>query len=318
MRADGLTLAGDEGDELADAFLHALLGLFCDFSVIGKSILHNSSHWSKVAYVSVYVLGHCSDRAGPGKPRSGAAKNAGRRTVGNGQPSILLFNSLVFGRKKLCVLGAVVVRRLGSLIIFGRRLRWLRHIWLPAAATGVARFFSPLIFRDMKQAACRTGSRRGVLIGKVVGEEGGREGQQINLVRVSHDISIVSRDCADVVARPQAVRKKRSIIEAVLVLRLQLRARSDCRDVPTSAKQPRCCEQAGLERSFSKKGTVYRLLDAMSGNQIRQVSCKGFDCDDGGAWFECVVLVRRVTPPGSIAAILSGNRRWLAAGSGRR
>lgn len=47
------TLAGDEGDELAHALLHALLGFFCDFGIFGKGKLHDSRDWSKVTYVSI-------------------------------------------------------------------------------------------------------------------------------------------------------------------------------------------------------------------------------------------------------------------------
>jgi hypothetical protein len=48
-----LTLARDEGDELADAFLHALLCLLCNLGVFGQGHLHDSRDWSKVADVSI-------------------------------------------------------------------------------------------------------------------------------------------------------------------------------------------------------------------------------------------------------------------------
>jgi hypothetical protein len=47
------TFAGDERDELADALLHALLGLFCDFRVFRQSILHYSSNWREITYISI-------------------------------------------------------------------------------------------------------------------------------------------------------------------------------------------------------------------------------------------------------------------------
>jgi hypothetical protein len=47
------TLAGDEGDELAHALLHAFLGLLCDLGVLGQGSLHDAGDWSKVANVSV-------------------------------------------------------------------------------------------------------------------------------------------------------------------------------------------------------------------------------------------------------------------------
>jgi len=48
-----LTLAGNEGDELAHALLHAFLGFFGDLRVFGKSHLHDSRNWSKVTNVSI-------------------------------------------------------------------------------------------------------------------------------------------------------------------------------------------------------------------------------------------------------------------------
>lgn len=50
------TLAGDETDELADAFLHALLGLLCNLGVLGERVLHDSGDWSKVADVSIKLV----------------------------------------------------------------------------------------------------------------------------------------------------------------------------------------------------------------------------------------------------------------------
>lgn len=48
-----LTLARDEGDELAHALLHALFCLFRDLCVLGERRLHDARDWSKVANVSV-------------------------------------------------------------------------------------------------------------------------------------------------------------------------------------------------------------------------------------------------------------------------
>lgn len=50
-----LTFACDERDELRDAFLHAFLGLLCDFRVLRQRGLHDSGNWSKVTNVSVIV-----------------------------------------------------------------------------------------------------------------------------------------------------------------------------------------------------------------------------------------------------------------------
>lgn len=47
------TLTGDEGDELADTFLHAFLGFFGNFGIVWKGTFHNSGDWCKVAYVSI-------------------------------------------------------------------------------------------------------------------------------------------------------------------------------------------------------------------------------------------------------------------------
>ena len=47
------TFAGDERDELADTFLHAFLGFFCDFGIVWESTLHDTGDWCKVAYVSI-------------------------------------------------------------------------------------------------------------------------------------------------------------------------------------------------------------------------------------------------------------------------
>jgi len=51
------TLAGDEGDELADALLHAFFGLLCNLCVFGQGHLHDSGNWSKVTYVSIAGTG---------------------------------------------------------------------------------------------------------------------------------------------------------------------------------------------------------------------------------------------------------------------
>ena len=48
-----LTLTGDERDELADALLHALLGLLCNLCVLREGIFHDAGDWGKVAYVSI-------------------------------------------------------------------------------------------------------------------------------------------------------------------------------------------------------------------------------------------------------------------------
>jgi hypothetical protein len=47
------TFAGDEGDKLADAFLHAFFCFFGDLGVLWKRRLHYSSDWRKVADVSI-------------------------------------------------------------------------------------------------------------------------------------------------------------------------------------------------------------------------------------------------------------------------
>ena len=55
-RSQKLTLTRDEGNELANTFLHTLLRLLCDLGVVGKSILHDASDWSKVANVSIKLI----------------------------------------------------------------------------------------------------------------------------------------------------------------------------------------------------------------------------------------------------------------------
>lgn len=52
-QSSALTFAGDEGDELANAFLHALFRLFGDLGILGESIFHNAGHWCKVSDVSI-------------------------------------------------------------------------------------------------------------------------------------------------------------------------------------------------------------------------------------------------------------------------
>jgi len=52
----GRTFASDEGDELAHAFLHALLCLFRNFGILWKRSLHDTSNWSKVPYVRIRVI----------------------------------------------------------------------------------------------------------------------------------------------------------------------------------------------------------------------------------------------------------------------
>jgi len=47
------TLARNEGDELADALLHAFLCFFGNLGVVGQCHLHDAGDWSKVTYVSI-------------------------------------------------------------------------------------------------------------------------------------------------------------------------------------------------------------------------------------------------------------------------
>lgn len=49
------TLAGDEGDELADTLLHALLGFLRDLRILRQGGLHDAGHWSKIMNVSIVV-----------------------------------------------------------------------------------------------------------------------------------------------------------------------------------------------------------------------------------------------------------------------
>lgn len=49
------TFAGDERYELAHALLHALLGLLCDFGILGECRLHDPGDWSKVMNVSIVI-----------------------------------------------------------------------------------------------------------------------------------------------------------------------------------------------------------------------------------------------------------------------
>lgn len=51
-----LTLTGDEADEFAHTFLHALLCLFGDLGVLWEGILHDPGDWRKVAYVSIVEI----------------------------------------------------------------------------------------------------------------------------------------------------------------------------------------------------------------------------------------------------------------------
>lgn len=48
-----LTFTCDERDEFANAFLHALFRLLRYLGVLRQRVLHNPSHWSKVANVSI-------------------------------------------------------------------------------------------------------------------------------------------------------------------------------------------------------------------------------------------------------------------------
>jgi hypothetical protein len=67
---NGHTLRGDEGYELADAFLHALLGLLCNLGVLRERILHDPGDWSKVSDVSiVYIVLVSLGGGGSGVPR---------------------------------------------------------------------------------------------------------------------------------------------------------------------------------------------------------------------------------------------------------
>lgn len=52
-RRVALTFAGDEGDELAHALLHAFFRLLCDLGVFGQRRLHDAGDWSKVTDVSI-------------------------------------------------------------------------------------------------------------------------------------------------------------------------------------------------------------------------------------------------------------------------
>jgi hypothetical protein len=54
-RRPPLTFAGDERDELGDAFLHALLGFFGNLRVLGQRGFHDAGDWSKVTDVSIRV-----------------------------------------------------------------------------------------------------------------------------------------------------------------------------------------------------------------------------------------------------------------------
>lgn len=54
-RLEVRTLAGDERNKLAHAFLHTLLRLFCNFGVLGQSCLHDPSNWGKVMNVSILI-----------------------------------------------------------------------------------------------------------------------------------------------------------------------------------------------------------------------------------------------------------------------
>lgn len=76
------TLAGDKGDELADALLHTLLCLLCDLGIIGQSILHDAGDWSKVANVSIKLINFVS--------LGGAARRLRRlgRIVRHGRPTM--------------------------------------------------------------------------------------------------------------------------------------------------------------------------------------------------------------------------------------
>ncbi len=51
-----LTFTCDEGDEFADALLHAFLGLLCDFGIVRQSILHDARDWSKITDVSIELI----------------------------------------------------------------------------------------------------------------------------------------------------------------------------------------------------------------------------------------------------------------------
>ena len=47
------TFTCNERNKLAHAFLHAFFCFFGNFGVLGQRSLHDSSDWSKVAYVSI-------------------------------------------------------------------------------------------------------------------------------------------------------------------------------------------------------------------------------------------------------------------------
>ena len=83
-RGRELTFARDKGDELADAFLHTLLGLLGNLCVLGEGILHDAGDWGKVANVSIVAvvaigLGGRGGRAGTRRFR-----RLGRRIVRHG------------------------------------------------------------------------------------------------------------------------------------------------------------------------------------------------------------------------------------------
>jgi hypothetical protein len=49
------TLAGDEGDELAHAFLHTFFRFFGNLGVFGQSHFHDPGDWGKVVNVSILI-----------------------------------------------------------------------------------------------------------------------------------------------------------------------------------------------------------------------------------------------------------------------
>ena len=53
VSSNQLTLAGNEGDELADTFLHAFLCFLGYLCIVGESHLHDAGDWSEITNVSI-------------------------------------------------------------------------------------------------------------------------------------------------------------------------------------------------------------------------------------------------------------------------
>lgn len=79
------TFAGDKGDKLADALLHALLGLLGNLCVLGEGILHDAGDWSKVANVSIVSVVAVGSLGGRRRGRGTRRfRRLGRRIVRHG------------------------------------------------------------------------------------------------------------------------------------------------------------------------------------------------------------------------------------------